>query len=79
MLSDKTLMNEMNELQEVILLKPSNAYAFRGYDALIQSGSKTTDTVLLRRMNDVSAEDVCNLQYTSGTTGNPKAAMLTSR
>ena len=26
---------------------------------------------------NVRPEDVCNLQFTSGTTGNPKAAMLT--
>lgn len=29
------------------------------------------------RETELHPEDVCNLQFTSGSTGNPKAAMLT--
>ncbi|KAJ5892131.1 acetyl-CoA synthetase-like protein [Penicillium subrubescens] len=36
------------------------------------------DRVLKRAENGVTPEDVLNLQFTSGTTGSPKAAMLTS-
>jgi long-subunit acyl-CoA synthetase (AMP-forming) len=32
-----------------------------------------------RRASDVKPDDVCNMQYTSGTTGFPKGVMLTHR
>ncbi|KAJ5132904.1 hypothetical protein N7448_007062 [Penicillium atrosanguineum] len=35
------------------------------------------DSMLLRAEKSVNPEDVLNLQFTSGTTGSPKAAMLT--
>ena len=40
---------------------------------------KTPREALLRRTQTVQPDDVCNMQYTSGTTGFPKGVMLTHR
>ena len=39
--------------------------------------SRTPQEALLRRAESVQPTDVCNMQYTSGTTGFPKGVMLT--
>lgn len=79
MLSQKELEHDLKELQEVIILRPTDTYVFRTYDALIAAGKKTSTRTIESRMRSVDAHDVCNLQFTSGTTGDPKAAMLTHR
>ncbi|KAJ2898944.1 hypothetical protein MKZ38_003577 [Zalerion maritima] len=49
---------------------------YRTYSDLVASGNKSR--VSLSGMEGkVLSHDVCNLQFTSGTTGHPKAAMLT--
>ncbi|OAQ71118.1 long-chain-fatty-acid-CoA ligase [Pochonia chlamydosporia 170] len=47
------------------------------YDALIKSSSRKSYDKLYRAMQRVLPHQVVNLQFTSGTTGLPKAAMLT--
>lgn len=79
MLSSKELKQDLKHLQEVIILKPDNAWKFRTYDNLVQCGKHESEDNLFRRTRSVKAGDVCNLQFTSGTTGSPKAAMLTHR
>jgi long-chain acyl-CoA synthetase len=79
LLSGEGLNTTLDELQEVILVKPSKAWKFRSYDELVKAGETTTDNTLSARMRSVDTHDVCNLQFTSGTTGSPKAAMLTHR
>ena len=44
---------------------------------LIKVGESISDEALDDRMNSLSADDVINMQYTSGTTGFPKGVMLT--
>ena len=45
-------------------------------EAMLKS-SETTDEELRRMASAVRPDDVCNMQYTSGTTGFPKGVMLT--
>ena len=47
------------------------------YDELVKSGSRKSRDRLHRAMRKVLPHQVVNLQFTSGTTGLPKAAMLT--
>jgi fatty-acyl-CoA synthase len=47
-------------------------------DALSLASSVPADEVY-RRESEIDPDDVCNMQYTSGTTGYPKGVMLTHR
>lgn len=50
---------------------------FPTYDVVIAEGIAIPSHAVWRREEELSQHDVCNLQFTSGSTGNPKAAMLT--
>ncbi|UKZ82203.1 putative NRPS-like protein biosynthetic cluster [Trichoderma virens FT-333] len=47
------------------------------YDELVKEGSRQSHERLYKAMSKVLPHQVVNLQFTSGTTGLPKAAMLT--
>lgn len=49
------------------------------YESLILRGLDVPPKELERAEKAVQADDVCSLQFTSGTTGKPKVAMLTHR
>ncbi|MDR3090704.1 MAG: AMP-binding protein [Clostridiales bacterium] len=44
---------------------------------VFEAGKKADKAELARRRAEISTRDVCNMQYTSGTTGFPKGVMLT--
>ncbi|HEY7321359.1 MAG TPA: AMP-binding protein, partial [Candidatus Binatia bacterium] len=50
-----------------------------GFDQLIEAGKAVSEKNLLQAANTVSADDIAMLQFTSGTTAMPKAAMLFHR
>lgn len=81
-----TLLNEtsrgtINTLENVVLLKSKGypARRFQTYDTFVEKGDAVRDLQLTASMQLVSPSDVCNMQFTSGTTGSPKAAMLTHK
>jgi len=47
------------------------------FDEIIKMGEKISDSELEEREASLDADDVINMQYTSGTTGFPKGVMLT--
>lgn len=47
------------------------------YEAVLARGSSVTASELQKVESSVQKDDVVNIQFTSGTTGSPKAAMLT--
>ena len=47
------------------------------YSEFMETSKYTSQEEMIRRANTVSVNDVCNMQYTSGTTGFPKGVMLT--
>jgi fatty-acyl-CoA synthase len=57
-------------LREVIILED-------GWQALVDGAAAVTDAQLREREATLEADDPINIQYTSGTTGFPKAATLT--
>jgi long-chain acyl-CoA synthetase len=79
MLNNEDVRVGLSELHEVILLKQASPWTFREYEDLIQSGKGARDAEIATRMGLVDPNGVCNLQFTSGTTGTPKAAMLTHK
>lgn len=70
------LNQDAGTIQEIVLLRGS-AGMFTSYLDMREQGRKASNVELHNRQSSISCHDVCNLQFTSGTTGNPKAAMLT--
>jgi long-subunit acyl-CoA synthetase (AMP-forming) len=69
--------NSVPELENVATLRGQ----YKGFptyaDILETYSSSITEDLLQEAKNKVHTHDICNLQYTSGSTGHPKAAMLT--
>ena len=63
-------------LEEVIILYGEND-GFRTYEEAIQDGGLIPQEALREVQGSLSASDICMLLFTSGSTGNPKAAGLT--
>ncbi|KAK6370502.1 putative NRPS-like protein biosynthetic cluster [Lithohypha guttulata] len=62
--------------EDVVILRGFSG-DFVPYISLIEKGASMDDLLLNDLNTRFSNHDVCNLQFTSGTTGHPKAAMLT--
>ena len=65
-----------HSLEQIIILRGEHNN-FETYDSVLQRGLSQATQVLQDREAELRSGDVCNLQFTSGSTGNPKAAMLT--
>ncbi|BAE59067.1 hypothetical protein BDV35DRAFT_407082 [Aspergillus flavus] len=63
-------------LEEIVILRGEHSN-FPTYSSVIERGLSVSSNALLDRQAQLRPDDVCNLQFTSGSTGNPKAAMLT--
>ena len=63
-------------LEEIVILR-GNYRNFSTYTDIVERGLSQPAHVLQDRETELRPDDVCNLQFTSGSTGNPKAAMLT--
>jgi fatty-acyl-CoA synthase len=67
------------KLRHVVALKPEAPKGFMPWSELIAAGRNVEDGVMADIARGLKASDVINIQYTSGTTGFPKAAQLTHR
>ena len=67
-----------HNLEKIIMTRwdPQAAQPFSTWDNLLHEGSSVTMELLLETEGHVRSEDTVILQFTSGTTGAPKAAML---
>jgi long-chain acyl-CoA synthetase len=63
-------------LEEIVILRGSHG-EFPTYADVIGRCLSQAAHVLQDRETELHPDDVCSLQFTSGSTGNPKAAMLT--
>lgn len=63
-------------LEEIVVIR-GEYKDFTTYAQVIERGIPLSSNALPAREAELQPEDVCNLQFTSGSTGNPKAAMLT--
>lgn len=63
-------------LRDIVVIR-GKYQNLKTYENVIQAGQSIPRNVAHRHANVVSPYDVVNLQFTSGSTGNPKASMLT--
>src|SRR5690242_9739475 len=71
------LPNEtLPSLCAVIIASDQRIDGCLAFDELLASGKAVSEKELLRAAKKVSADDIAMLQFTSGTTAMPKAAML---
>ena len=71
--------SEFPMLKSLIYMGPEKHRGFYSVPELLILGEHSPDTTLRAITADPHADDVINMQYTSGTTGFPKGVMLTSR
>lgn len=70
------LSGTSQSVEEIVILRGDHG-EFPTYADVIERGLSQAAHVLQDRESELRPGDVCNLQFTSGSTGNPKAAMLT--
>jgi acyl-CoA synthetase (AMP-forming)/AMP-acid ligase II len=75
-LGDENVMSGLPDLKTVCLIRGEHG-SFIHYDDFIREGEGIPEHLLDIFDGIISPHDVANLQFTSGSTGNPKAAMLT--
>lgn len=67
------------KLRHVVAVKPSAPQNYLPWLEMIESGCSVADSCLDEIAAELKASDPINIQYTSGTTGFPKAVMLSHR
>lgn len=67
------------KLRLAVALKPNAPSGYLPWDEMLSASRNIEDSLLDTIAASLNANDVINIQYTSGTTGFPKAAMLTHR
>jgi len=70
---------EFPELKSLIYMGPEKHRGFYTTPELVLLGQHCDDEAYEQAREGQTADDVINMQYTSGTTGFPKGVMLTSR
>ncbi|KAF2729229.1 acetyl-CoA synthetase-like protein [Polyplosphaeria fusca] len=75
-LCNPSAASEISELESICLLR-GTFEPFSTYDDFLALGTSIPSQLLDIFDGIISPHDVVNLQFTSGSTGNPKAAMLT--
>ncbi|KAH8691356.1 long-chain fatty-acid-CoA ligase [Talaromyces proteolyticus] len=78
----KLVRDSENQVKEIVLLSGSflsgTSTRVSSYSSFVDRGSVPGNQALARqRQTAIKPDDLLNLQFTSGTTGSPKAAMLT--
>ncbi|HMC64453.1 MAG TPA: AMP-binding protein [Gemmataceae bacterium] len=67
------------KLRRVISIKDEKRPGMWNWEELRRFAPRVSAAALAKRQAELTAEDVVSIQYTSGTTGFPKGAMLTHR
>jgi len=77
--SGEPSIGELPFLKNVVLMGavPSDGVPVMGFGEFLGRAEDVSDDDLRRRQDSLDAEDVINMQYTSGTTGFPKGVQLT--
>ncbi|MBB5172277.1 fatty acid CoA ligase family protein [Texcoconibacillus texcoconensis] len=68
---------KLPHLKNIIFLGEQRHPGMFNWSDILKMGEEVSDEALQQRMDRLEADDVINMQYTSGTTGFPKGVMLT--
>jgi long-chain acyl-CoA synthetase len=71
------LAAEEDNSRKVVILRGDKVAGFERYEDILRRSTAVSSDILAQAESQVLPHMVCNLQFTSGTTGLPKAAMLT--
>jgi fatty-acyl-CoA synthase len=71
-----SMLSPLPELEYVVFLGSEPGPGIMTFDQFLESGKAVDDDMLCMRAEQVSPQDTFLIQYTSGTTGKPKGAML---
>lgn len=77
LLGELEAKRENGEYAPKVFILRGEAGGYRTYEQLVRASSRQDHDRLYKAMSRVLPHQVVNLQFTSGTTGLPKAAMLT--
>lgn len=66
-------------LEHVVSMHPTAPEGMLSWNDFLARGERISDDTLRRTEEGLTCDEAINIQYTSGTTGFPKAAMLTHR
>jgi fatty-acyl-CoA synthase len=66
-------------LRHVVSIKSVSRPGIASWDEFLDRSAEISDSTLEARQAGIRPDDVVNIQYTSGTTGFPKGALLTHR
>src|SRR5262249_11699952 len=73
----KVSSERLPRLERIILIGGEARPSMMAYQELMKLGEGVTSEALRERQKSLEPNDVAQMQYTSGTTGFPKAVMLT--
>ena len=68
--------SDLPHLKNLVLIGDRRPEGFFGWSQIVHMGDGSSATELREREAELSSDDAINIQYTSGTTGRPKGAVL---
>jgi acyl-CoA synthetase (AMP-forming)/AMP-acid ligase II len=73
----KTANVDLPDVERTVILRGDASEGTVGWDEFLATGESVSEADELARVESVEPDDLCDILFTSGTTGNPKGVMCT--